>query len=88
MDGVTTSRPPEPVRRWLVVLGGSQPASTGAPAAADAARHRAAILDRPANIVDVVGESYRQDALDLELLGGGRGPEGVLTSGHLAGPPP
>lgn len=44
---------------------------------------KAAIFDRSLNVVQVVGESHRQDV--LERLAGGRGTEGVERPDHLAG---
>ncbi len=44
---------------------------------------RAAIFDRSPDVVKVVGESFRQEA--LERIAGGRGPTGVRNQDHLAG---
>jgi hypothetical protein len=44
---------------------------------------RAMIFDRSTNVVDVVGESFRQAA--LELIAGGVGPSGPNKVDHLAG---
>ncbi len=43
---------------------------------------KAAIFDPSKNVVDLVGESYRQEALERI---GGRGPNGVLRPDQLAG---
>src|SRR3990172_9357578 len=44
---------------------------------------RSCIFDRSDNIVEVVGERWRQDA--LELIGGGRGPAGTRVADVVAG---
>lgn len=64
--------------------GGAQAVPASGPIAPDAVRARALIFDRSdAHVVEVVGESFHQR--ELEALAGGRGPDGVERSEHVAG---
>ncbi len=63
------------------LLGGDTTPAT--PVSAQATKVRAAVFDRSRNVVDVVGESHRQQA--LERIGGGRDANGVRDPDHVAG---
>ena len=76
LRGILSGDPAPAVRAVLAPVAQTDPTTV-------VRKVRSCIFDRSDNVVEVVGESWRQDA--LELIGGGRGPSGVRNVDHVAG---